>query len=140
MNILHPAKEGVLMTFAHNVSPTEIGMIRVYVKPADKIRRSGARGLWSAKPLYRHLVAEAKIDGIMNAVAHHTHYGFSNHGPVRENGSEVADPHLTMCVELIGQRDQLERFCQRHGELLADKVIVYKHLEHWRIERASGTE
>ncbi|MFX8219106.1 hypothetical protein ABTL11_20090, partial [Acinetobacter baumannii] len=56
-----------------------------------------------------------------------------NHGPVRENGAEIADPHLTMCVELIGQREQLETFCRQHGDMLASKVIVYKHLEHWSI-------
>ena len=57
----------------------------------------------------------------------------SNHGPIRENGSEISDPHLTMCVELIGQRGELERFCEGHGDLLGGKVIVYKHLEHWSI-------
>jgi hypothetical protein len=69
----------------------------------------------------------------MNAVAHHTHYGFSNHGPVMEDGAELSNPHLTMCVELIGQRHELERFCEAHGDLLGGKVIVYKHLEHWSI-------
>lgn len=127
------SEEGGPMTFTHDVSPTEIGMVRIYVKPGDKIGRAGARTLWTAKPLYRELVSQAKADGIMNAVAHHTHYGYSNHGPVRENGAEVSDPHLTMCVELIGHREQLETFCRRHGELLSDKVIVYKHLEHWSI-------
>lgn len=117
----------------HDVTPTEIGMIRIYMKPADKAAKGSARTLWASKPLYRALVMQAKADGIMNAVAHNTHYGYSNHGPVRENGSEVADPHLTMCVELIGQRDQLELFCRQHGDLLSDKVIVYKHLEHWSI-------
>jgi len=45
-------------------------------------------------------------------------------------------PHLTTCVELIGQREQLERFCRAHGDVLASKVIVYKHLEYWSIEPA----
>ncbi|MGC4250586.1 MAG: DUF190 domain-containing protein, partial [Sphingobium sp.] len=89
--------------------------------------------LWSAKPLYRALVAQAKAEGIMNAVAHHTHYGFSNHGPVMEQGTEIGNPHLTMCVELIDHRDSLERFCRAHGDFLAGKVIVYKHLEHWSV-------
>ena len=115
----------------HKVTPSEIGMIRIYMKPSDKA--AGARSFWSRQPLYRELVAQAKRDGIMNAVAHHTHYGYSNHGPIRENGSEISDPHLTMCVELIGQRGELERFCEGHGDLLAGKVIVYKHLEHWSI-------
>ncbi|WP_084579524.1 DUF190 domain-containing protein [Sphingomonas azotifigens] len=114
----------------HRVTPSEIGMIRIYMKPSDKA--PGATR-WSRKPLYRALVAQAKRDGILNAVAHHTHYGYSNHGPMRENGAELADPHLTMCVELIGQRGELERFCETHGALLADKVIVYKHLEQWRV-------
>ncbi len=124
--------EGDPMPYTHAVMPSEIGMIRIYLKPSDRAAKT-KRGLWSAKPLYRELVTRAKADGIMNAVAHHTHYGYSNHGPVRENGAEVADPHLTMCVELIGQRGELERFCEQHGDLLANKVIVYKHLEHWTL-------
>ena len=32
-----------------------------------------------------------------------------------------------------GERDQLDRFCRRHGDLLGDKVIVYKQLEHWSV-------
>jgi hypothetical protein len=81
------------------------------------------------------LIRTAKADGIINAVAQNTHYGFSNRGPIRENGSEIADPHLTICVELVGDRDQLDLFCRRHGDLLGDKVIVYKQLEHWTIMR-----
>lgn len=126
--ILHP--EGDPMPHRHSVTSSEIGMIRIYLKPSDKAAKA-KRAFWAARPLYRALVEQAKADGIMNAVAHHTQHGYSNHGPVRENGAEIADPHLTMCVELIGQRAQLETFCRRHGDLLANKVIVYKHLEHW---------
>jgi PII-like signaling protein len=120
------------MAQRHTVTPTEIGMIRIYLKPSDKVG-TRPRAFWSGKALYRELVAQAKQDGIMNAVAHQTHYGFSNYGSVRENGAEASDPHLTMCVELIGHRQELERFCERHGRLLADKVVVYKHLEHWKV-------
>ncbi|MFT3976600.1 MAG: DUF190 domain-containing protein [Sphingomonas bacterium] len=130
---LNPNEESESMSYPHEVTPAEIGMIRIYMKPSDKVGRGGARSFWSAKPLYRVLVATAKEDGILNAVAHHTHYGYSNHGAIRENGVEVSDPHLTMCVELIGERDRLELFCRRHGDLLAKKVIVYKHLEHWSV-------
>ncbi|WP_454886327.1 DUF190 domain-containing protein [Sphingomonas oryzagri] len=129
-------QEGLAMSDTHHVTPSEIGMIRIYLKPGDKAPKGASKSRWAAKPLYRMLVAQAKADGIMNAVAHHTHYGYSNHGPVRENGSEIADPHLTMCVELIGQREQLEQFCRAHGDMLATKVIVYKHLEHWSVEPA----
>lgn len=126
-------QEVIVMSDTHHVTPSEIGMIRIYMKPSDKAPRPGGRSLWASKSLYRQLVTQAKADGIMNAVAHHTHYGFSNHGPVRANGAELSDPHLTMCVELIGARSQLEQFCRAHGSLLEGKVIVYKHLEHWQV-------
>lgn len=73
----------------------------------------------------------------MNAGAHHTPYGYSDHGSVRENGPQISDPQFTICVELIGQRGEL--FCRRHGDLLASKAIVYKHLEH-RTVGVSGVE
>ncbi|MFD2031472.1 hypothetical protein ACFSKM_16395 [Ancylobacter dichloromethanicus] len=71
----------------------------------------------------------------MNAVAHHTHYGYSNHGRVQDHSSEIANPELTMCVEIIGHRPDLESFVRRHGALLHDKVIIFKHLEHWSIDQ-----
>ena len=43
-----------------------------------------------------------------------------------------------MCVELIGPRDTLEAFCRVQGALLTGKVIVYKHLEHWRVGTGIG--
>ncbi len=120
----------------HKVVPREIGMIRIYLKPSDRKKRPGIRGLMAGRPMYRDLIDAAKADGIMNAHAHHTHYGYSNHGKVRGQDPEMANPDLTMCVELIAPKDQLERYCSAHGELLQDKVIIYKHIEHWDVHRA----
>ncbi|WP_375283488.1 hypothetical protein, partial [Sphingobium yanoikuyae] len=89
---------------------------------------------------YRELVVQAKAAGLMNAVAHHTHYGFSNHGPVLDQGAETSNPYLTMCVELIGHRADLELFCQRHAALLETKVVIYKQLEHWAIDAVTKQE
>ncbi|MES3150824.1 DUF190 domain-containing protein [Sphingomonas faeni] len=126
------------MSDRFTVQHCEIGMLRIYMKPSDRIGQRSLRTLWGAKPLYRELIQTAKADGIINAVAQHTQYGFSNHGPIREHGSEIADPHLTICVELVGERDQLDLFCRRHGDLLGDKVIVYKQLEHWSVTPWNG--
>ena len=126
------------MTPSHRVVATETGMIRIYLKPRDRAG-TGRTGWFSGgKPLYRELVAQAKADGLINAVAHHAHHGYSNHGPILDDGAEAANPELTMCVELIGSRDQLERFCSRHGAQLASKVIVYKHLERWQVGAATA--
>ncbi|ACS39080.1 DUF190 domain-containing protein [Methylorubrum extorquens] len=129
------------MTPSHHVVAAETGMIRIYLKPRDRAG-TGRTGWFSGgKPLYRELVAQAKAEGLINAVAHHAHHGYSNHGPVLDDGAESVNPELTMCVELIGGREQLERFCARYGAQLSGKVIVYKHLEHWTlgpIDRGPG--
>lgn len=125
-------KDFPAMPYAHDLAPTEIGMVRIYLKPRERASGSG-RGLFGAKPLYRELVLAAKQAGIMNAVAHHTHYGYSNHGKPQVEGLEIANPDLTMCVELIAPRNMLEAYCRQHGAWLRDKVIIYKHLEHWDI-------
>jgi len=121
------------MTHPHKIVPKEIGMVRIYLTPKDRRKVSGVRGLLGSTPLYRELVKTAKADGIINAVAHHTHYGYSNGGKVHQQNIETENPDLTLCVELIGAREQLELFCRKHGDLLREKVIVYKHLEHWEI-------
>jgi len=126
------SKDQPAMPHAHQVSPKEIGMIRIYLQPREKAP-GGKKSMFGMRPLYRDLVLAAKSAGLMNAVAHHTHFGYSNHGRLHDQGLEVQNPDLTMCVELIGDRSQLEDFCRRHGAWLASKVIVYKQLEHWDI-------
>ena len=132
----NPEEDQTVMPHAHHVSAKEIGMLRIYLKPKERFRDEAAgriRAALSGRPLYQELVQRAKQAGLMNATAHHTHYGFSNHGEVAAREVESMNTDLTMCVELIGPKAKLEAFCRQHGGLLAEKVIVYKHLEHWHV-------
>jgi H+/Cl- antiporter ClcA/PII-like signaling protein len=131
--VVTPSEPAAMPHRKHKVIPREIGMVRIYLKPADKRKQPGIRGFLAARPLYRELIDAAKKDGIMNAHAHHTHYGYSNHGKVRAPDPELGNPNLTVCVELIAGKEHLELFCRTHGDLLKDKVIIYKHVEHWDI-------
>ncbi|MBB3147212.1 H+/Cl- antiporter ClcA/PII-like signaling protein [Phyllobacterium trifolii] len=125
-------QERPLVMTSHKLSSREVGMVRIYIKPREKaVGKDGWFG--GGKPLYQELVMQAKAAGIMNAVAHHTHFGYSNSGKLQDEGFEIPNPDLTMCVELIADREQLEEFCRTHGELLKYKVIIYKHIEHWDI-------
>ncbi len=117
----------------HHIHAREMGKIRIYLTPRDRIP---AKGLWdrlNAKPIYREIIKAAKKDGLNNASAFMTHFGFTNGGKIQAEGAEMPNPNLTMCVELIDHKDQLEAFCRRHGALLKGKTIVYKHVEHWDI-------
>jgi PII-like signaling protein len=130
---INPSIQQNTMSYPHKVLPKEIGMVRIYVSPRDRRKTKGFKAVLGSPPLYRELIKTAHADGIMNAVAHQTHYGYSKGGKVRSPDPETGSSHLAMCVELIGQREQLELFCRKHGDMLRDKVIVYKHLEHWEI-------
>ncbi len=123
------------MPHRHKVTPTSIGQVRIYMTTRERRARSRLKGILPARPLYQELIAAAKADGIMNATAHLTHYGYSGGGKVQAHGAEVANADTPLYVELIGPTDQLELFCRTHGALLTDKLVVHKTIEHWHISR-----
>jgi H+/Cl- antiporter ClcA/PII-like signaling protein len=123
------------VTSNHILSASDVGMVRIYLKARDRMPSKGARSLWSSRPMYRELVLAAKKSGLTNAVAHHTQFGFSNHGRVEDFSAEISNPDLTTCVEVIGHRPDLEAFVRQHGALLSGKVIIFKHLERWTVDR-----
>lgn len=122
---------GLDMAMKHKVTTKEIGQVRIYMTPREKRKAKSFRERLQIKPLFREIIDAAKRDGILNATAHHTHYGYSGSGKVQWDLSEIPNPDLNLCVELIAPRTQLEDFCRHHGDILKDKVIVYKHMEHW---------
>jgi hypothetical protein len=108
-------------------------MIQIYLRPADRRKQPGILGFFATRPLYRELVDAAVRDGLLHAQAHHMHYGYNNHGKIRAQDPELGNAELTICVELIGARTQLDTFCRAYGDLLSDKVIIYKSIEQWDI-------
>jgi H+/Cl- antiporter ClcA/PII-like signaling protein len=122
-----------LMQPKHNIVAHEMGKLRIYLTPRERLKADGLWARLNARPIYREIIRAAKRDGLHNAVAFTTHFGFSNRGDVQGAGAEAPNPQLTLCVELIGYKDALETFCRRHGELLKGKTIVYKHVEHWSL-------
>lgn len=120
------------MSRPHRVVKKEIGQLRIYLPQGETRHKKGLKSLFG-RPLFRELIDLAKSDGILNATSHATHYGYSKNGRVHSDSFEAPNPHLNVCVELIDQRDCLEKFCHQHAEILKDRVIVYKHLEHWEL-------
>ena len=129
------------MSHLHRMSSREIGQVRIYMTPRETRKGARMKGFFS-KPLYQEIIDAAKADGILNAVAHPTHYGYSGNGQIHSDNMELPNTNLNLSVELIGSRDQLELFCRKHGELMTGKVVVYKHMEQWEMIPAmpSGVE
>lgn len=124
----------------HDIVTREMGKIRIYLTPRDQTPPNGFWSKINSRPLYRAIINAAKKDGLQNAAAYMTHYGFTQGGKLHAQGAETSNPNLTVCIELIDHKDVLEAFCRRHAILLSGRTIVYKHVEHWSIERRGLVE
>lgn len=128
------------MLHKHKIAVTEMGKIRIYLTPTETIK---GKGLWSKlnpKRVYQEIIQAAKQDGLMNAIAYTGNHGFANKGHVQSRDPELVGSRLPMCVELLDHKNRLEEFCRKHGNLLKDKAIVYKHVEHWAVHDHKLTE
>jgi PII-like signaling protein len=110
-----------------------LGKLEIYIEPSHKVRQ-GERTLFRKifpKSAYMHIITEAKKDGIINASAHSTHVGYRGNGEIQAFSVEGSNSKLTMCVELIDQKEKLQQFFLRHKDLLRSKVVIYKEVEFW---------
>lgn len=121
------------MKATHHIVSHEMGKIRIYLGPRDRMPSKGLLGRLGARPVYREIIAAAKKAGLHSAIAFTSHHGFSNGGRVGSAGTEGGDGNLTLCVEIIDHKDALETFCRSHGALLKGRPVVYKHVEHWTL-------
>ncbi|QTE44254.1 MULTISPECIES: DUF190 domain-containing protein [Mucilaginibacter] len=111
-----------------------LGKIQIYVKPKEKIQATGLLHSLRSRQLYRELVKYAKDDRLMNASVYQTHHGYSMHGKIETSNVELGNQDLSLCVELIDEKEKLEAFCIKHAELLRGKMIVFKAVEFWEIK------
>lgn len=133
-DILENNKGDNAMPTHHKVVSKEIGQLRIYMTPKEKRNTTSYRQILFGKALYQEIIDTAKLDGILNAVAHQTHYGYSGNGKIESyNMPDNQNMSLNLCVELISPREDLELFARKHVDLLKGKVLVYKHMEHWEI-------
>lgn len=117
----------------HKIAVTEMGKLRIYLTPTEKVKADGFWAKLNPRRAYQEIIAAAKKDGLLNAIAYNGHHGFANKGHVETRDPELGSGRLPMCVELVDHKDKLEEFCRKHGDLLKGKAIVYKHVEHWAI-------
>ena len=121
-----------------HVESHEAGSLRIFFAVSEKRpRKKGLRNfLRGRRPMYQELIDEAKKQHLLQGTAHSTYYGFSGKGAVQAEMSELPNPHMNMCVELIGPKEALEQFCRQHAELLVGKMMYYTRLDTWRLRAA----
>jgi H+/Cl- antiporter ClcA/PII-like signaling protein len=125
--------KGESMTHSTNFGTHEIGQLRIFLTARER-RQKGFRGLFG-KPVYQEIIHAARQDGVLNAVAHRMHFGYSGNGKIEHDDREIPNEYLTLCVELIGGRLELESFYRKHADMLRDKIVVYEKMERWEVGR-----
>jgi H+/Cl- antiporter ClcA/PII-like signaling protein len=123
--------EGEQMSEKIHVGAHEIGQLRIFLTGRER-KKKGLRGLF-ARPVYQEIIHAAKRAGVMNAIANRMHFGYSGGGKIEHDSHEAPNEYLTLCVELVGPRTQLESFCLANSELLRNRVAIFEQLERWEI-------
>lgn len=120
----------------HKVKSHAMGKLRIYIAPSDKVKHVNP-STWQKmfpKSAFVHIIKDAKAEGILNASVYNTQYGFSNKGKIQSFSVEGDNSKLTMCVELVDEREKLEAFFIKHKDYLKGKVVIYKEVEFWDID------
>lgn len=112
----------------------KLGKLRIYLATDETVKSASLLHKIFPKNKYRQIVIEAKKDGIMNASVFNTHFGYSNNGKIQQMSAETGNSGLTICIELIDNRDKLEAFFCKHKGILKGKVVVFKEVEFWDID------
>lgn len=122
------------MTHSHHVHARELGHLLIHLTP--RCRRPGKTGFKAMLgcPLYQEIIRAAKADGILSATAYPAQFGYAGAAKLQANEHlETPNGNITLRVELVDERAKLELFCRRHGDLLRNRVVVFKPAEHWEL-------
>ena len=119
------------MTHRHRVVSREIGQVRIYMTPRERRHKTGLKGFMSKIPFYQRLSVPPRPMASLTPRPTTPITVTPATAVSSPTARRYRNQNLNLCVELIDQRDKLETFCRKHGDLLQGRVIVYKHMEHW---------
>ena len=110
----------------------ETCLLTVYLRPRDRMGMTWFARL-IGRPMYLELLIRAKEAGITHAVARRTLASYSHENVIQTNGAEIPNPWQWLCVEMLGDRRQLETFCKCQADILTGKMVVFRPAELWEI-------
>ncbi len=118
----------------NKIKTRKMGKLRIFLKSGETIKSEKLLYRLFPKNKYRKILDEAKNAGIMNAYIYHTHAAFENGGKVAHHTIEGDNSGLTVCLELVDEKEKLEIFFTAHKAMLKNKTVIYKEVEFWSFE------
>lgn len=113
-----------------HVNDVPHGLLRIYFR-RRRDRKRGIFGPLSAAPEYAAVIEAAKAHGIPFGKAKHSHMGYAEEEQIHRDLGELPNPMLPVYVELVGERDKLMDFCEKHHELLKGKTMFFSEVHKW---------
>jgi uncharacterized protein len=81
--------------------PQEGSLLRIFIGESDK---------HDGKPLYEHIVLQARAQGLAGATAWHGIIGFGGHSRIHTFKIERLSTDLPVVIEIVDTREKLETF------------------------------
>lgn len=110
---------------------TKLGKLRIYMTTGEKIKSQTLLRKVFPKSKYIKIIQEARASGILNAHVFNTHTAVQKGGKVSHNSIESDTSGLTVCVELVDEKETLQKFFKTHKDILKGNTVIYKEVEFW---------
>ena len=109
----------------------KLGKLRIYLKSGETIK---SKGLF--RKIFPHTAAgkileEARDEGFLNAHAFHTHSAYRKGDKIHNRMVEGDNSGLTICIELVDEKERLQQFFLHNEKLLKNKTVIFKEVEYW---------
>ena len=112
-----------------NIEVCRIGKLWIYITRGQGVISKVLLRKIFPKSKYLQIIQEAQTFGIMNIHVFHTHAAVQNGGKIAQDSSEGDTSGLTVCVELVDERNKLEAFFTTQREMLGGNTVIYKEVE-----------
>ncbi len=110
---------------------TKIGKLRIYMTTGEAVKSKSLLRKIFPKSKYLKIMQEAKASGIMNAHVFHTHAAVQKGGKMAHQSAEGDTSGLTVCLELVDEKQKLQSFFKTHKDILKENTVIFKEVEIW---------
>lgn len=114
-----------------NINVQKMGKLRIYLRAGDRVKSKDFISRFFPKTVYWKLMKDARQEGIMNAHIFHTHTSYKSGGTIQHKTVEGDQSGLTVCLELVDEKQKLEVFFKKHSTVLKGKTVIFKEVEYW---------
>ena len=110
---------------------TSFGALRIFLAATERAKPRWIHDRLFSRPIYQQILQEARSFGLPHGTARQCVPGFLEERQLHATGREQDHGALSLCVELVGTREELQRFCDQAADLLRGQTVLFQEIESW---------